>query len=64
MVILAIMLKRFFTSNFKQEVPTRIPYTERMKNKNNVNNPINLTVLFISIAVVVINIIAFVLLPR
>ena len=64
MVILAIMLKRFFTSNFLLEVPTRIPYTERMKNKNNVNNPINLTVLFISIAVVVINIIAFVLLPR
>lgn len=35
-----------------------------MKNKNNVNNPINLYYLAIGAFVVVINIVAFALMPR
>jgi len=35
-----------------------------MKNKNNVNNPINLWLLAAASAVVVINIVAFALMPR
>jgi len=46
------------------EVPTEFPYTNSMKNKNKVNNPINLWILAASSLVVVINIVAFALMPR
>ena len=46
------------------EVPFGILYTDRMKNKNTINNPINLPVLLAGSIIVIINIVAFALLPR
>ena len=54
----------FDHTDSRLEVPFRFPYTDSMKNKNNVNNPINLWLLAATSAVVVINIVAFALMPR
>ena len=54
----------FDHTDSKLEVSFKVPYTDRMKNKNNVNNPINLWILAAGSLVVIINVIAFALMPR
>lgn len=54
----------FDHTDSRLEVPFGIPYTDRMKNKNTINNPINLYVLVAGSIVVIINIVAFALMPR